>query len=81
MNTRQPLILLFFIFILSEINGQFEIKTNVLGLVNNNYNAQVELLLNKRSGLELEGSFRTAPWLASLTGSEIKNNAFRILAA
>lgn len=58
-------------------NAQFEIKTNVLGLVTNNYNGQVELLLGDRSGLELEASYRETPWYLSLSGSDIENSAFR----
>ena len=61
------------------ISAQFEIKTNTLGLATNNYNAQVELLLNDRSGIELEPSFRNTSWLLALAGSEIKNDAFRIM--
>lgn len=59
--------------------GQFEIKTNALGLVTNNYNGQVELLLNDKSGIELEASFREASWILGLSGSEIQNNAFRTM--
>ncbi|WP_235297860.1 DUF3575 domain-containing protein [Portibacter marinus] len=62
-----------------SLQGQFEIKTNVLGLVTNNYNGQVELLLGDRSGMELEASFRETPWFTALSGSEIKNNAFRTM--
>ncbi len=65
----------------SLVNAQFEIKSNVLGLATNNYNGQVELLLNDKSGMELEASFRQTPWFLALSGSEITNSAFRIMAA
>jgi hypothetical protein len=67
--------LLFFGF----ANAQFEIKTNALGLVTNNYNGQVELLLNDKSGIELEASYRETSWLLNLSGSEIENSAFRTM--
>jgi hypothetical protein len=73
---------IFFVLLFSlafSLNGQFEIKTNALGLVNNNYNGQVELLLNDKSGVELEVSYRNTPWIIGLSGSEIKNSAFRAL--
>lgn len=73
------LIFLFAFFTAFMVSAQFEIKSNVLGLVNNNYNGQLELLLNRKSGIELEASYRNTPWVVGLAGSEIKNNAFRIL--
>ena len=79
MRLERLLFLLICILCTSHINGQFEIKTNALGLVNNNYNAQLELLLNDKSGLELEVSYRNTPWIIALTGSEIKNSAYRAL--
>ncbi|GLR16868.1 DUF3575 domain-containing protein [Portibacter lacus] len=75
--------LLIFIAFITLFNltayGQFEIKTNALGLVANNYNGQVELLLNDKSGIELEASYRETPWILSLSGSEIENSSFRTM--
>lgn len=79
MRFDRLLFLLIAILYTTCINGQFEIKTNALGLINNNYNAQLELLLNDKSGLELEVSYRNTPWIIALAGSEIKNSAFRAL--
>ncbi len=76
---RTLLLCLFAICYLYNLSGQFEIKSNVLGLASNNYNGQVELLLNDKSGIELEVSYRQTPWILGLSGSEIKNNAFRTL--
>lgn len=73
--------LIFILYCFFTVQGQFEIKTNVLGLANNNYNGQVELLLSDKSGIDMEISYRNTPWLAALAGSEIKNNAFRGLLA
>ena len=70
---------LLFIALTTAVNGQFELKTNVLGLVSNNYNGQAELLLNDRSGFELEASYRESPWFLGLSGSEITNNSFRTM--
>ena len=81
MILKKYLFLLFFAAFALQLNAQFEIKTNVLGLANNNYNAQVELLLNDKSGLDLEVSYRTTPWILAVSGSDIKNNTFRALIA
>jgi len=70
------------VFLFSAVtfcHGQFEIKTNALGLITNNYNGQVELLLNDKSGIELEASFREASWILGLSGSDIQNSAFRTM--
>ena len=79
MRFEKFFILLICIICTTYLSGQFEIKTNSLGLINNNYNGQLELLLNDKSGIELEVSYRNTPWIIALTGSEIKNNAFRAL--
>lgn len=79
MNISKACILLLLIFYSQDLAGQFEIKTNVLGLINNNYNAQVELLLSDKSGIDMEVSYRTTPWILAVSGSDIKNNTFRAL--
>jgi hypothetical protein len=79
MSIRTLFIIALTILTFSAANGQFEIKTNALGLVTNNYNGQVELLLNDKSGIELEASYRETSWLLGLSGSEIENSAFRTM--
>lgn len=79
MSIRIFFLTAFSFFTLNSAIGQFEIKTNALGLITNNYNGQVELLLNDRSGIELEASYRETSWLLGLSGSEIQNSAFRTM--
>ncbi len=79
MNVKTIYTAIFALFFIGLANGQFEIKTNALGLATNNYNGQVELLLNDKSGIELEASYRETSWLLNLSGSEIQNSAFRTM--
>lgn len=68
----RSIILSLFLFLAYNMQGQFEVKTNALGLATNYYNGQFELLLNDKSGLELEVGYRETPWIARILGSEIE---------